>query len=120
MPESRSDDLPSVGDINKMIHEPARLLLMANLYVVESADFLFLMRQTGMTFGNLSSHMSRLEAAGYIDVEKEFVGKKPNTKLSLTRTGREAFEGYRQSMRQLFADGAQGEPGESGSQGQQS
>ena len=117
MPESRSDDLPSVGDINKMIHEPARLLLMANLYVVESANFLFLMRQTGMTFGNLSSHMSRLEAAGYIDVEKEFVGKKPNTKLSLTRNGREAFEGYRRSMRQLFTDGVQGE---SGSQDQQS
>jgi DNA-binding MarR family transcriptional regulator len=104
MPESRSDDLPSVGDINKMIHEPARLLLMANLYVVESADFLFLMRQTGMTFGNLSSHMSRLEAAGYIDVEKEFVGKKPNTKLHLTEDGRAAFQEYRRNMRHVFGD----------------
>ena len=104
MPESRSDVLPSVGDINKMIHEPARLLLMANLYVVESADFLFLMRQTGMTFGNLSSHMSKLEAAGYLDVEKEFVGKKPNTKLSLTEMGRQAFEVYRKNMQQLFTD----------------
>ena len=104
MPESRTEDLPSVGDINKMIHEPARLLLMANLYVVESADFLFLMRQTGMTFGNLSSHMSKLEAAGYIDVEKEFVGKKPNTKLSLTEMGRQAFEVYRKNMQQLFTD----------------
>lgn len=120
MAEDRPEELPSVRDIDKMIHEPARLLLMANLYVVESADFLFLMRQTGMTFGNLSSHMSRLEAAGYIDVEKEFVGKKPNTKLSLTRSGREAFEGYRQSMRQLFTDGAPGNPEESGSHGQRS
>ena len=65
--------------------------------------------QNGCCARNLSSHMSRLEAAGYIDVEKEFVGKKPNTKLSLTRSGREAFEGYRRSMRQLFTDGAQGE-----------
>ena len=111
MADSKPDDLPSVRDIDKMIHEPARLLIVAHLYVVESADFLFLMRQTGMTFGNLSSHMSRLEAAGYIDVEKEFVGKKPNTKLSLTRNGREAFEGYRRSMQQLFTDGAQGESG---------
>ena len=91
-------------EIDKMIHEPARLLLMANLYVVESADFLFLMRQTGMTFGNLSSHMSKLEAAGYLDVEKEFVGKKPNTKLSLTEMGRQAFEIYRKNMQQLFTD----------------
>jgi DNA-binding MarR family transcriptional regulator len=111
MAEDRREELPAVGDIDKMIHEPARLLIMAHLYVVESADFLFLMRQTGMTFGNLSSHMSRLEAAGYLGVEKEFVGKKPNTKLSLTRSGREAFEGYRRSMRQLFTDGAQGESG---------
>ena len=118
MPESRSDDLPSVGDINKMIHEPARLLLMANLYVVESADFLFLMRQTGMTFGNLSSHMSKLEAAGYLDVEKEFVGKKPNTKLSLTEMGRHAFEIYRKNMQQLFTDVPAGSPtGVSGDDG---
>lgn len=110
MADSRPDDLPSVGDIDKMIHEPARLLIVAHLYVVESADFLFLMRQTGMTFGNLSSHMSKLEAAGYIDVEKEFVGKKPNTKLSLTRVGREAFEVYRRSMRQLFTDVPMGSP----------
>jgi len=104
MADPRPEDLPSVRDIDKMIHEPARLLIVAHLYVVESADFLFLMRQTGMTFGNLSSHMSKLEAVGYIDVEKEFVGKKPNTKLSLTQFGREAFEVYRRSMRQLFTD----------------
>lgn len=120
MAEDRTEELLSVRDIDKMIHEPARLLIMAHLYVVESADFLFLMRQTGMTFGNLSSHMSRLEAAGYIDVEKEFVGKRPNTKLSLTRDGREAFEGYRRSMRQLFADGSQVNPEDSGDNGQTS
>lgn len=87
---------------DKLIHEPARLLIMAHLYVVESADFMFLMRQTGMTFGNLSSHMSRLEAASYIDVEKEFVGKKPNTRLHLTDKGRAAFEKYRHNMKLIF------------------
>jgi len=77
---------------------------MAYLYVVESADFLFLMRQTGLTWGNLSYHMSRLEAAGYIDVEKGFVGKKPNTRLHLTDEGRAAFLAYRRSMSQVFED----------------
>jgi len=106
MPTSKSgkDDLPQVNHFDKFIHEPARLLIMAHLYVVESADFLFLKRQTGMTFGNLSSHMNRLEAAGYIDVEKEFVGKKPNTKLRLTDEGRVAFEEYRLNMMQIFRD----------------
>ena len=94
--------LPSIKEFDKLIHEPARMLIMAHLYVVESADFIFIMRQTDMTFGNLSAHMSRLEEAGYIEVEKGFVGKRPNTRLSLTEEGRAAFEEYRKSMRQLF------------------
>jgi DNA-binding MarR family transcriptional regulator len=92
----------SVGKIDRVIHEPARLLIMAQLYVVESADFLFLMRQTGLTEGNLSSHMSKLEAAGYVHVEKEFVDRKPRTMLQLTEKGREAFDEYRESMEQMF------------------
>ena len=103
MTNSSPTDLPSVKDIDKLIHEPARLMIMSYLYVVESADFLFLMRQTGLTFGNLSSHMTRLENAGYLNVEKEFVGKKPNTKLRLTPLGRQSFDGYRRSMSQIFA-----------------
>ena len=78
--------------------------MMAHLYVVENADFLFLMKQTGLTFGNLSSHMTRLEEAGYIRVDKEFRDKKPNTKLSLTEVGREAFEDYKENMKQLFEE----------------
>ena len=96
------ESLPGVKDIDKLIHEPARLILMANLYVVESADFLYLMKQTGLTFGNLSSHMSRLESAGFIYVEKEFVEKKPITRLSLTDEGRNAFKDYRNRMKHLF------------------
>ena len=98
------DDFPDVKDIDKLIHEPARLILMANLFVVESSDFLFLMNQTGLTFGNLSSHMSKLEAAGFINVEKEFVDKKPNTRLSLTEDGCRAFVEYKERMRHLFSD----------------
>jgi DNA-binding MarR family transcriptional regulator len=100
--EESAGGLPSIKEFDKLIHEPARMLIMAHLYVVESADFLFIMRQTGMTFGNLSAHMSRLEEAGYIEVEKGFVGKRPNTRLSLTEEGKAAFEDYRKSMRQLF------------------
>lgn len=75
---------------------------MSNLYVVESADFLFLMRQTGLSFGNLSSHMSRLEAAGYVSVKKGFKGKKPHTMISLTAKGRNAFDLYRKQMKDVF------------------
>ena len=99
-----SEDFPSVGSIDKLIHDPARLMLMANLYVVESADFLFLMKQTGLSFGNLSSHMSKLESAGFINVEKEFVEKKPVTRLSLTDEGRSAFEDYKARMKHLFSE----------------
>lgn len=91
-----------IMEIDKLIHEPARLMIMANLYVVESADFLFLMRQTDLTFGNLSSHLSKLETAGYVKIKKEFLGKKPHTMLNLTKKGREAFNIYRKGMKQVF------------------
>lgn len=97
-----SEDLQPIADIDRMIHEPARLMIMAYLYVVEGADFLFLMRQTGLTRGNLSSHMSKLEAAGYVAVEKKFVDKIPRTLLSLTNKGRKALQAYRQSMKQVL------------------
>ena len=90
--------------VDRLIHEPARLLLMSTLYVVESADFLFLMRQTGLTQGNLSSHMGKLEQAGYVEVLKEFKGKRPRTTLRLTAAGREAFDGYRAQIEDLLAD----------------
>ncbi len=77
-------------------------MIMAYLYVVESADFLFLMRQTGLTHGNLSSHMSKLESVGYIEVVKEFVDKKPHTMLRLTDTGRDAFQEYREKLIQVL------------------
>jgi DNA-binding transcriptional ArsR family regulator len=95
-------DISTPNSIDKLIHEPARLNIMTHLYVVESADFLFIMRQTGLTYGNLSAHMSKLEEAGYIDIIKEFVGKKPHTMLKLTEKGRIAFDEYRKKMKQFF------------------
>jgi DNA-binding MarR family transcriptional regulator len=99
------DDRPHpLADIDRIIHEPARLVIMAYLYVVEGADYTFLMNQTGLTWGNLSSHMSKLEEAGYVVVEKSFVGKKPQTMASLTEAGRAAFRDYRRQMEQVLGD----------------
>ncbi len=102
MPSRKKEALGSIDGIDKLIHEPARLMIMAHLYVVESADFLFLMRQTGLTFGNLSSHLSKLEKADYLHIKKEFIGKKPHTMLKLTKKGREAFLSYRRNMKNVF------------------
>jgi DNA-binding MarR family transcriptional regulator len=87
-----------LGELDQLVHEPARLVILANLYAIKHSDFIYLMRQTGLTRGNLSSHMSKLEAAGYIEVKKEFVDKIPRTLLSLTPKGRRAFQAYRQKM----------------------
>ena len=98
------EDLHPLADIDRVIHAPARLMVLTYLYVVESAEFIFLMRLTGLTWGNLSSHLSKLEEAGYVAVEKEFRGKKPHTMLRLTDKGRAAFREYRQSMKQVLDD----------------
>ena len=89
--------------LDRLIHEPARLVLMANLAVVDEADFVFLSRQTGFTAGNISSHMTRLEDAGYVELEKGFVGKRPRTVYRLTEAGRAAFEQYREAVAGLLA-----------------
>jgi DNA-binding MarR family transcriptional regulator len=88
--------------LDRTIHEPARLNIMILLSAVESVDFLYIMHQTGLTFGNLSSHLSKLETAGYVRVTKEFVGKKPHTLISITPKGAEALRGYTQQMQQML------------------
>ncbi|MFW9945304.1 MAG: winged helix-turn-helix domain-containing protein [Candidatus Odinarchaeota archaeon] len=75
---------------------------MAYLYVVESADMVFLKNQTDLTWGNLSSHVTKLEEAGYVNVEKRFKGKKPQTLLYLSEKGREAFTEYRRKLTQVL------------------
>jgi DNA-binding MarR family transcriptional regulator len=100
--EQKTDNPQAAAAIDRVIHEPARYMIMAYLYVVESADFIFLLNQTGYTRGNLSSHIARLEESGYVEVIKEFVAKKPHTMLQLTPKGREAFEEYRKSLQQML------------------
>lgn len=101
---SGSPDLSELADLDRLVHEPARLAVIALLYVIESADFTFVMNQTGLTWGNLSAHMSKLEEAGYLEVEKSFKGRRPNTNLRLTPQGRAAFQKYAQKMKQAFQD----------------
>ena len=89
-------------DPDRVIHEPGRLLIVALLAGVKEADFLYLLRESGLSKGNLSSHLSRLEAAGYVEVEKTYRGKLPLTLVRLTRQGKMAFVAYRKSMNGLL------------------
>lgn len=100
MPDNPSD----LRNIDRLIHEPTRLMIMAQLYVVESADFLFLQYQLKMTPGNLSSHLSKLENADYVEIVKDFIDRKPHTALKLTQKGRQAFKKYKQSLKQVLND----------------
>jgi len=95
-------DPGALVDLDRVVHEPARLMILALLYVLESSDFLFILRQTRLTQGNLSSHLAKLEDAGYVEVEKKFEGKRPTTSLRLTEAGRAAFKNYRRRMEHLF------------------
>ena len=97
-------ELHPLADIDQVIHAPARLMVLTYLYVVESADYVFLIRLTGLTWGNLATHLAKLEEAGYIAINKEFKGKKPHTTISLTKQGRSAFREYKKSLQQVLDD----------------
>ena len=94
--------LQNLSGLDRVIHEPARLMLVALLSSVESADFLFLLKESNLTKGNLSVHLSRLEEAGYLQTEKTFRGKIPHTEYRLTSKGKSAFEQYRKSLGSIF------------------
>ena len=104
MPSSEFPTDPSFidDDLDLIVHSPARLKILTVLKEVESADFLFILRQTRLTRGNLSSHLSKLETAGYVTITKEFVDKIPHTLIQLTDKGKTALERYRQQMLQTL------------------
>ncbi len=81
-----------LAELDRMVHEPARLAILTALAACRSADFLYLQRLTGLSKGNLSSHLAKLEGGELVRIEKEYVGKMPSTRLSLTRRGRSAIE----------------------------
>ena len=97
-----SNDLRSVTTLDRLIHEPARLLIVTILSAAASADFLFLQRETGLTKGNLSAHLSKLEEAGYVRIEKTFKGKLPLTVCKLTTAGQKALKQYRQQLQEFI------------------
>ena len=97
-----SNNLSELMEIDKDIHEPARLMILSYLFVLESADFIFLRGQTGLTWGNLSSHIAKLEEKQFVEVKKEFIRKKPRTMVSLTEKGKEAFLNYREKMKEIL------------------
>jgi len=102
MSQEKTDNTIQFDDIDKIAHEPGRLMILLHLYIVEKADFIYLMKQTGLSKGNLSSHLSKLEEAGYIEVKKEFIEKIPHTFLSLTDKGRTAFADYKETILTLL------------------
>jgi DNA-binding HxlR family transcriptional regulator len=89
----------NIAELDRVIHEPGRLMIVALLFAVETADFLYLQTETGLNKGTLSSHLARLEEAGYVEVTKGYRGKVPQTLLCLTPAGRKAFEQYRKKIR---------------------
>jgi DNA-binding transcriptional ArsR family regulator len=94
-----SKKIQQLAEIDRIIHEPARLMIVALLAAVQEADFQYLRNATGLTQGNLSTHLSRLEEAGYVAIEKTFRGKYPLTICRLTERGREVLDNYRKVIK---------------------
>ncbi len=94
--------------VDRLVHEPGRLAILTVLSSVKDADFLFLQRATGLTKGNLSSHLTKLEDAGLVTIEKRFIRKKPNTNVALTASwGASASSDHWERLERLKAQGAE-------------
>jgi DNA-binding MarR family transcriptional regulator len=87
--------------LDRLIHEPGRLAILTVLSSVQAADFVFLQRTTGLTKGNLSSHLTKLEEAGLVEIHKRFVGKKPNTNVTLTPVGKQRIARHWDQLERL-------------------
>lgn len=94
-----NQQIRTFSELDRVIHEPGRLMIVALLSSVEAADFLYLLHETAMNKGTLSSHLARLEEAAYVEITKRFRGKVPQTVLRLTQAGRDAFERYRRQLK---------------------
>jgi DNA-binding transcriptional ArsR family regulator len=99
-----------LANLDRLVHDPARLSILTALSACERADFLFLLRITGLTKGNLSSHLSKLEEGGLVEIEKRFVGKKTQTLARLSDAGRQTIETYWKEMEELRESAAHWQP----------
>lgn len=86
-------------ELNPIIHSQLRLAIMTLLLSVEKADFTYLKEQTNATAGNISVQLDKLSSAGYIEIRKEFVGKKTRTSCKLTEVGRRALDEYVETLK---------------------
>ena len=93
-----------LADIDQIIHAPARLMILITLYVVESLDYVFLKNQTGLSWGNIATHLNKLENAGYVEIIKGYQGKKPQSLIQLTPQGRHAFKKYKNKLQGILDD----------------
>lgn len=93
----------TIPELDVLIHEPARLRVLALLALVDGADFMYLLRQTGMSRGNLSVQMSRLESAGIVEVSRQLEGNRPRTTYALSGKGLQALKAYKHDMQRLLA-----------------
>jgi DNA-binding MarR family transcriptional regulator len=98
-----NEEWRSLTEVDKLIHEPSRLMIMTILSSVEKADFVYLQRETGLTRGNLSVHLTKLDSAGYIEIQKSFNGKVPQTVCQITAAGREAFVKYTEYLKKVVS-----------------
>jgi len=99
-----NEQLRPSGDLDGVLQQPGRIMIVALLAVVEECDFLYLRRETGLSKGDLSSHLAKLEEAAYVEIEKVKRGKVTQTLLRLTRSGRAAFEEYRNKLNAALAE----------------
>ncbi len=99
-----NEQLRAIAELDRLIHEPGRMMIVALLAGVEECDFLYLLKETGQSKGNLSSHLAKLESVGYVGIHKTYRGKVPQTVLRLTRPGRAAFEEYRNKLNAILAE----------------
>lgn len=98
----KADPLKSIMDLDRMVHEPARLAILTVLAAAEEVEFVFLLQVTGLTKGNLSVQTQRLEGAGYLETAKGFRGRIPVTSFRLTKAGKKALDEYHAQLRALI------------------
>ncbi|MGD8456784.1 MAG: transcriptional regulator [Anaerolineales bacterium] len=96
-----TDEIKSISNFDRLIHEPSRLAIMAVLFASTNADFKYLLNTTGLSKGNLSAHLRKLEEGGYLTITKGFKGNYPHTTCALTREGRKAFKDYQKQYLSL-------------------
>jgi len=98
-----NEDWKSITEVDKLIHEPSRLMILTILNAVEKADFVYLQRETGLTRGNLSAHLTKLNDGRYINIQKTFNGKIPQTICQITVDGKTAFQKYTEYLKNVVS-----------------